>query len=241
MVFYMSARFLLKKFLYLILLIPTLLQAAVDLELDISELSPESLTTMPPVLIGKNGEKIISDINFTNEKVLLNKIPAENEARRLLTATVDKYISKSNVIINKIMNNIIEIPNQVTKSKIIHKLKLNKSFLKNIFNDLYLKKTDMANVFYVTKFNNEAVVITQAEIIGSELNIEFVMSNPDNILNTILNNEGAIKRASVENIRSIGRDVISNNPVIKKMKTYVVSSTLEANYRRLGFTEFTCL
>ncbi|PHZ58645.1 hypothetical protein CRG86_012525 [Photobacterium leiognathi] len=136
----MSARFLLKNFLYLILLIPTLLKAASDLELDISKLSPESLTEMPPVLIGKNGEKIISDINFTNEKVLLDKIPSENEARRLLTATVDKYISKSNVIINKIMNNIIEIPNQVTKSKIVHKLKLNNSFLRKIFNDLYSKK-----------------------------------------------------------------------------------------------------
>ncbi|WP_305818823.1 hypothetical protein [Photobacterium leiognathi] len=54
----MNARFLLLKISYLILLIPTLLQAASDIELDISKLSPESLTTMPPIiLIGKDGEK----------------------------------------------------------------------------------------------------------------------------------------------------------------------------------------
>ena len=237
----MSARFILIKILHLILFIPSLLQAGIDLELDISKLSPESLTTMPPILIGKNGEKIISDINFVNEKVLLDKIPAENEARRLLTATVDKYIAKSNTLLNKIMNNIIEIPNPVTRNKVIHRLRLNNSFLRKIFNELYSKRIDMESSFYVTKFNNEAVVITQTESIGNELHIEFVMSNPDNILNTLLNNEGAIKRASVENIRSIGRDIVSNKPSINKIKSYVVSPTLEANYRRLGFTEFTCL
>lgn len=237
----MNIMFILRKIFYLILLIPTLLQAASDLELDISKLSPEILATIPPLLIGKNGEKVISDTNFTNEKVLLNKIPAENEPRRLLTETVSKYISNSDVIMNKIDNNIIEILDVEKKGRLMHRLRLNKSFLKIIFDDLYSKKIEINSYFYVTKFNNEAVVITQAESIGSELNIEFVMSNPDNILNTILNNEGAIKRASVENIRSIGRDVISNNPVIKRMKAYVVSPTLEANYRRLGFTEFTCL
>ncbi|WP_305817589.1 hypothetical protein [Photobacterium leiognathi] len=82
---------------------------------------------MPPILIGKDGEKIISDINFTNEKVLLNKIPAENEPRRLLTTTIDNYIAKS-TILHKIKDKVIEIPDMVKKGRLIHKLNLNKSF-----------------------------------------------------------------------------------------------------------------
>ncbi|WP_318518878.1 hypothetical protein [Photobacterium leiognathi] len=98
----------------------------------------------------------------------------------------------------------------------------------------------MNSTFYITKFNGEAVVITQTKLNENELHIEYVMSDLDNLLNTALNTEGAIKRASVENIRSIARDVISNNPSITKMKSFVVSPTLEANYRRFGFTEFSC-
>ncbi|WP_305818822.1 hypothetical protein [Photobacterium leiognathi] len=61
----------------------------------------------------------------------------------------------------------------------------------------------MNSAFYVTKFDGEAVVIAQVESLGNELHIEYVMSDPDNILNTVLNTEGGNKRASVENIRSI--------------------------------------
>ncbi|WP_318416644.1 hypothetical protein [Photobacterium leiognathi] len=237
----MGVKFLLKNILYIILLAPTLLQAASDLELDVSKLSPESISEMPPLLIDKNGEKIISDIKFSNDKVLLNKLRAENEPRRLLTTTIDNYIAKSNVILHKIDDDTIDFPDLATKNKARNRVRLNRSFLRQAFDDLYANKIDMHGAFYVTKFDGEAVVIAQAEPLGNELHIEFVMSNPDNILNTILNNEGAIKRASVENIRSIARDVISNNPSITKMKSYVVSPTLEANYRRFGFTELTCL
>ncbi|WP_419237678.1 hypothetical protein ACN08P_08630 [Photobacterium leiognathi subsp. mandapamensis] len=236
----MDVKFLLKNILYIILLIPTLLQAASDLELDVSTLTSESISEILPLLIGRNGEKIISDVSFSNDKVLLNTLPAENEPRRLLTATVDNYIAKSDIILNKIKDKVIEIPDMALKGRVMHKLRLNKSFLKSVFDDLYAKKIEMNSAFYVTKFNGEAVIITQVESHAHELHIEYVMSDPDNLLNTALNNEGAIKRASVENIRSIARDVISNNPSITKMKSYVVSPTLEANYRRFGFTEFSC-
>ncbi|WP_318511862.1 hypothetical protein [Photobacterium leiognathi] len=236
----MDVKFLLKNILYIILLAPTLLQAGSDLELDVSTLTSESISEILPLLIGRNGEKIISDVSFFNDKILLNTLPAENEPRRLLTATVDNYIAKSDIILKKIKDKVIEIPDMAQKGRVMHKLRLNKSFLKSVFDDLYSKKIEMNSAFYVTKFNGEAVVITQVESHAHELHIEYVMSDPDNLLNIILNNEGAIKRASVENIRSIARDVISNNPSITKMKSYVISPTLEANYRRFGFTEFSC-
>ncbi|WP_305811606.1 hypothetical protein [Photobacterium leiognathi] len=236
----MDVKFLLKNIFYIILLAPTLLQAASDLELDVTKLSSESISEICPLLIDKNGEKIISDVSFSNEKVLLDKIPTENEPRRLLTTTVDNYIAKSNIILHKIKDKVIEIPDMAKKGRLMHKLNLNKSFLTKVFNDLYSKRIEMNSTFYITKFNGEAVVITQTKLHENELHIEYVMSDPDNILNTVLNTEGAIKRASVENIRSIARDAISNNPSITKMKSYVVSPTLEANYRRFGFTEFSC-
>ncbi len=61
------------------------------------------------------------------------------------------------------------------------------------------------------------------------------MSNPDNIIDTRLNQTGAIKRASVENVRSIARDIRSNYPSIKHLSAYTKSPILEANYRRMGF------
>ncbi|WP_318477127.1 hypothetical protein [Photobacterium leiognathi] len=111
----MDVKFLLKNILYIILLAPTLLQAASDLELDVNTLTSESISEICPLLIDKNGEKIISDVSFSNEKVLLDKIPTENESRRLLTTTVDNYIAKSNIILHKIKDKVIEIPDMAKK------------------------------------------------------------------------------------------------------------------------------
>lgn len=53
----MGVKFLLKNILYIILLAPTLLQAASDLELDVNTLTSESFSEICPLLIDKNGEK----------------------------------------------------------------------------------------------------------------------------------------------------------------------------------------
>ncbi|WP_305813927.1 hypothetical protein [Photobacterium leiognathi] len=78
----MDVKFIVKIILYILFLTPRLLQAASDLELDVTKLSSESVSEICPLLIDKNGEKIISDVSFSNEKVLLDKIPTENEPRR---------------------------------------------------------------------------------------------------------------------------------------------------------------
>lgn len=89
--------------------------------------------------------------------------------------------------------------------------------------------------YYTTKYNNKPVVITRSIDTLDTLDIDLVMSNPDNIIDTRLNRTGAIKRASVENVRSIARDIRSNHPSIRHLSAYVKSPILEENYRRMGF------
>ncbi|WP_305416086.1 hypothetical protein [Photobacterium leiognathi] len=119
----MGVKFLLKNILYIMLLAPTLLQAASDLRVRCkTNYLQKVFLKCTPLLIDKNGEKIISDIKFcTNDKVLLNKLRAENEPRRLLTTTIDNYIAKSNVILHKIDDDTIDFPDLATKNKARHR------------------------------------------------------------------------------------------------------------------------
>ncbi|MGD6739747.1 hypothetical protein ACN08N_09620 [Photobacterium leiognathi subsp. mandapamensis] len=65
--------------------------------------------------------------------------------------------------------------------------------------------------------------------------IDLVMSNLDNIIKNSLSMEGGIKRASVENIKNIIRDLRENSSSVGRIEAYVVSPILESNLRRMGF------
>ncbi len=213
-----------------------------QLDLDISSLSDQDLTPIKPLLVTKERVTKISDKLFVNSQVRLNKPQSENPSRKILKETVDKFLNNTKETIEKIRRKEISIPDSTLEKKILDDLERNEIFLDSSLDDLKNDKMLSDNVYlFITSHDDNTLIITRTQIKNSSvLEIDTVMSDPANILNTNLMNEGAVKRASVENIRSIARDVRQNQPLIKKISAFVISSTLESNYRRMGFKESPC-
>ncbi|WP_419237681.1 hypothetical protein ACN08P_08645 [Photobacterium leiognathi subsp. mandapamensis] len=238
---------ILKYFLVILAFIPSLCFAVYDsLFLDLAKISEESIHSINPVTLDSNGDRIISDTLFISEKVSLDKPNEQSEQRRMLKAKFQSYIARNKELIKKINNGEIAIPDDDLKFDTKHDLTNNQRFLEASYEDFTENKIEENIHYYLTNVNDENVIISRTEIEENSsgintLEVDLVMSNPDNILKNRLNLQGAVKRASVDNIRSIIRDIRTNNPTIKKVVAYVISPILESNYRRMGFETLFCL
>ncbi|MGD6735901.1 hypothetical protein ACP5PY_05780 [Photobacterium leiognathi subsp. mandapamensis] len=210
------------------------------LVLDIKIVSDQDISTIMPLVIDKNGSKTISNVSFTNEIVTLDKPLSESEPKRLLKKILNDHINRTSSILNDIDNGNISIQNPTLKKHIRTTLKANNYFLQSSYDDFQSDVIDSDVKYYLTKYQDNTVIITRTDsgIPSADydtLDINLVMSNPDNILKNNLSMEGGIKRASVENIRNIIRDLKENSSSVGKVEAYVVSPILESNLRRIGF------
>lgn len=229
------------SFLYLCLIsLSTLSVVGNDLIIDVNELKNQDLTSIPPLLIGENGTSKVSETIFTNEKITLEQPITASEPRKRLKIIVNGYISKSKEILDSIKDGSFIIPDISQKSELIINLRNNYSFLREAIEFIDSNEIFSEYNFHTTKFKGNTLVIAKTYKYGDKLGITLVMSNPENLVNNKLKLIGGIKRASVENVRSIARDVVTNEPSIKLLSAYVLSPTLESNYRRFGFTEELC-
>ncbi|PHZ58644.1 hypothetical protein CRG86_012520 [Photobacterium leiognathi] len=190
------------------------------LALDITIVSEQDTSNIMPLIIDKDGSKVVSDVKFTNEIIVLDKPLSKSEPKRVLKQLLNDYISRTSDILNDIESGDISIQNPELKS--------------------HIKSTLNANKYYLTKYHDNTVVITRTENGISTthydtVDIDLVMSNPDNIIKNSLSMEGGIKRASVENIKNIIRDLRENSSSVDRIEAYVVSPILESNLRRMGF------
>ncbi|PSV10910.1 hypothetical protein [Photobacterium leiognathi] len=238
---------ILKYFLVILAFIPSLCFAVYDsLFLDLAKVSEESIHSINPITLDSNGDRIISEALFISEKVSLDKPNEKSEQRRMLKAKFQSYIARNKELIKNINNGEIAISDDDLKFDTKHDLTNNQRFLESSYEDFTENKIEGNIHYYLTNVNDENVIISRTEIEESSsgintLEVDLVMSNPDNILKNRLNLQGAVKRASVDNIRSIIRDIRTNNPTIKKVVAYVISPILESNYRRMGFETSFCL
>lgn len=205
------------------------------LDLKISSLSEDDIALMYPIIIDSDAKKVISTTPFKNEVIFLHNVEAESSARKELKSILGNYIKRTKALLNNIQKKKIIIEDKAIKNEIKSTLKTNKVFMEAAFEDFKYDQINTQVRYYVTKYNNNPVVITRSIDTLDTLDIDLVMSDPDNILSTRLNLTGAVKRASVENVRSIVRDIKSSYPSIKHLSAYVKSPILEANYRRMGF------
>ncbi|WP_318441175.1 hypothetical protein [Photobacterium leiognathi] len=238
---------ILKYFLVILTFIPSLCFAVDDaLFLELAKISEESIHSINPVTLDSNGDRVISDTLFISEKVSLDKPNEQSEQRRMLKAKFQSYIERNKELIKQINSGEIAIPDGDLKLNTRLDLTNNQRFLEASYEDFTENKIEGNIHYYLTNVNDENVIISRTEIEEDlsgikTLEVDLVMSNPDNILKNRLNLQGAVKRASVDNIRSIIRDIRNNNPTIKKVVAYVISPILESNYRRMGFETLFCL
>ncbi|WP_419240026.1 hypothetical protein [Photobacterium leiognathi] len=211
--------------------------AGKNLTLEIDKIKEQDITSILPILIGNDEETTISDTIFTNEKIVLDKPISLHEARQNLKEVISNYIKKTKKIISDIKDGSIAIPNEALKNEVMLNLRNNDSFLKRTLSSVDSSEVSERYKLYTTKFKGNTVIISQTAIFEGELDIQLVMSDPDNIINNSLKLNGGIKRASVENIRGIIRDLLTNEPSVKTVSAHVISPTLESNYRRVGFKD----
>ncbi|WP_305838392.1 hypothetical protein [Photobacterium leiognathi] len=224
-------------FLYLIIFLFSIKSFAIDevLDLKLSALSEDDISLIHPILIDSNTQKVVSIIPFNNEVISLHKSELEYDERRVLKNTLKTYIKRTKALLNNIKKKKLFIENIALRNEVKSTLVMNKVFMETAYEDFKYNQINTEVRYYITKYNNNPIVITRSIDTLDTLDIDLVMSNPDNIIDTRLNQTGAIKRASVENVRSIARDIRSNYPSIKHLSAYVKSPILEANYRRMGF------
>ncbi|WP_419240021.1 hypothetical protein [Photobacterium leiognathi] len=236
-----------KYFLVILSFIPSLCFAVYDsLFLELAKVQEASIQPINPITLDNNSDRIISDKLFISEKVSLDKPNEQSELRRMLKTKLKSYIKTNKELIKKINSGEIVIPDDDLKFDTKHDLTNNQRFLESSYEDFTENKIEGNINYYLTNVNDENVIISRTEIEENlkgikTLEVDLVMSNPDNILKNRLNLQGAVKRASVDNIRSIIRDIRTNNPTIKKVVAYVISPILESNYRRMGFETLFCL
>ncbi|PSV20284.1 hypothetical protein C0W44_12865 [Photobacterium leiognathi subsp. mandapamensis] len=226
-----------KIFSYLMMFLFSMESFAIDevLDLKLSSLSENDIALIYPVIIDSNADKIISTTPFSNDVIFLHHVEAESPARKELKSILGSYIKRTKALLNNIKKKKIFIENIALRNEIKSTLKTNKVFMEAAYEDFKYDQINTQVRYYTTKYNNKPVVITRSIDTLDTLDIDLVMSNPDNIIDTRLNRTGAIKRASVENVRSIARDIRSNHPSIRHLSAYVKSPILEENYRRMGF------
>ncbi|WP_305369440.1 hypothetical protein [Photobacterium leiognathi] len=224
-------------FLYLMIFLFSIKSFAIDevLDLKLSALSEDDISLIHPILIDSNTQKVISIIPFNNEVISLHKSELEYDERLVLKNTLKTYIKRTKALLNNIKKKKLFIENIALRNEVKSTLVMNKVFMETAYEDFKYNQINTEVRYYITKYNNNPIVITRSIDTLDTLDIDLVIVNPDNIIDTRLNRTGAIKRASVENVRSIARDIRSNYPSIKHLSAYVKSPILEANYRRMGF------
>ncbi|MBP2699975.1 hypothetical protein GY654_08090 [Vibrio parahaemolyticus] len=235
----------LKHFLIILAFIPSLCFAVYDtLYLELAKVAEESIHPINPITLDSNSDKIISDSLFISEKVSLDKSNEQSESRKILKKKIKSYLKRNKELLKKIDNGEIVIHDRDLKLDTRLDLTNNQRFLESSYDDFTENIVSKNIDYYLTNFNNETVIISRTETNLSgvkTLEVDLVMSNPDNILKNRLNLQGAVKRASIDNIRSIIRDLRTNSPTIQKIKAFIISPILESNYRRQGFETSFCL
>ncbi|WP_318416650.1 hypothetical protein [Photobacterium leiognathi] len=232
-----KTRFFLSLFL---ITLSTFSIAGNNLTLELSTIKDQDIRSIHPILIGENGDTTISETIFSNEKIILDKPINLHEARKNLAETLKSFVSKTKKIIRDIKDGSIAIPNEALKNEVMLNLRNNDSFLKRTLSSVDSSEVSERYKLYATKLKGKTVIISQTTTFDDELYVSLVMSDPDNIINNSLKLNGGIKRASVENIRGIVRDLLTNDPSVKTISAHVVSPTLESNYRRIGFKDSPC-
>ncbi|WP_305402391.1 hypothetical protein [Photobacterium leiognathi] len=232
-----KTRFFLSLFL---ITLSTFSIAGNNLTLELSTIKDQDIRSIHPILIGENGDTTISETIFSNEKIILDKPINLHEARKNLAETLKSFVTKTKKIIRDIKDGSIAIPNEALKNEVMLNLRNNDSFLKRTLSSVDSSEVSERYKLYATKLKGKTVIISQTTTFDDELYVSLVMSDPDNIINNSLKLNGGIKRASVENIRGIVRDLLTNDPSVKTISAHVVSPTLESNYRRIGFKDSPC-
>ncbi|WP_318462893.1 hypothetical protein [Photobacterium leiognathi] len=232
-----KTRFFLSLFL---ITLSTFSIAGNNLTLELSTIKDQDIRSIHPILIGENGDTTISETIFSNEKIILDKPINLHEARKNLAETLKSFVTKTKKIIRDIKDGSIAIPNEALKNEVMLNLRNNDSFLKRTLSSVDSSEVSERYKLYATKLKGKTVIISQTTTFDDELYVSLVMSDPDNIINNSLKLNGGIKRASVENIRGIVRDLLTNDPLVKTISAHVVSPTLESNYRRIGFKDSPC-
>ncbi|WP_318467900.1 hypothetical protein [Photobacterium leiognathi] len=232
-----KTRFFLSLFL---ITLSTFSIAGNNLTLELSTIKDQDIRSIHPILIGENGDTTISETIFSNEKIILDKPISLHEARKNLAETLKSFVTKTKKIIRDIKDGSIAIPNEALKNEVMLNLRNNDSFLKRTLSSVDSSEVSERYKLYATKLKGKTVIISQTTTFDDELYVSLVMSDPDNIINNSLKLNGGIKRASVENIRGIVRDLLTNDPSVKTISAHVVSPTLESNYRRIGFKDSPC-
>ncbi|WP_318410485.1 hypothetical protein [Photobacterium leiognathi] len=232
-----KTRFFLSLFL---ITLSTFSIAGNNLTLELSTIKDQDIRSIHPILIGENGDTTISETIFSNEKITLDKPINLHEARKNLAETLKSFVTKTKKIIRDIKDGSIAIPNEALKNEVMLNLRNNDSFLKRTLSSVDSSEVSERYKLYATKLKGKTVIISQTTTFDDELYVSLVMSDPDNIINNSLKLNGGIKRASVENIRGIVRDLLTNDPSVKTISAHVVSPTLESNYRRIGFKDSPC-
>ncbi|WP_318497151.1 hypothetical protein [Photobacterium leiognathi] len=232
-----KTRFFLSLFL---ITLSTFSIAGNNLTLELTTIKEQDIRSIHPILIGENGDTTISETIFSNEKIILDKPINIHEARKNLAETLKSFVTKTKKIIRDIKDGSIAIPNEALKNEVMLNLRNNDSFLKRTLSSVDSSEVSERYKLYATKLKGKTVIISQTTTFDDELYVSLVMSDPDNIINNSLKLNGGIKRASVENIRGIVRDLLTNDPSVKTISAHVVSPTLESNYRRIGFKDSPC-
>ncbi|WP_318436240.1 hypothetical protein [Photobacterium leiognathi] len=232
-----KTRFFLSLFL---ITLSTFSIAGNNLTLELSTIKDQDIRSIHPILIGENGDTTISETIFSNEKIILDKPINLHEARKNLAETLKSFVTKTKKIIRDIKDGSIAIQNEALKNEVMLNLRNNDSFLKRTLTSVDSSEVSERYKLYTTKLKGKTVIISQTTTFDDELYVSLVMSDPDNIINNSLKLNGGIKRASVENIRGIVRDLLTNDPSVKTISAHVVSPTLESNYRRIGFKDSPC-
>ncbi|WP_318507764.1 hypothetical protein [Photobacterium leiognathi] len=232
-----KTRFFLSLFL---ITLSTFSIAGNNLTLELTTIKEQDIRSIHPILIGENGDTTISETIFSNEKIILDKPINLHEARKNLAETLKSFVTKTKKIIRDIKDGSIAIPNEALKNEVMLNLRNNDSFLKRTLSSVDSSEVSERYKLYATKLKGKTVIISQTTTFDDELYVSLVMSDPDNIINNSLKLNGGIKRASVENIRGIVRDLLTNDPSVKTISAHVVSPTLESNYRRIGFKDSPC-
>ncbi|PSW64346.1 hypothetical protein [Photobacterium leiognathi] len=232
-----KTRFFLSLFL---ITLSTFSIAGNNLTLELTTIKEQDIRSIHPILIGENGDTTISETIFSNEKIILDKPINLHVARKNLAETLKSFVTKTKKIIRDIKDGSIAIPNEALKNEVMLNLRNNDSFLKRTLSSVDSSEVSERYKLYATKLKGKTVIISQTTTFDDELYVSLVMSDPDNIINNSLKLNGGIKRASVENIRGIVRDLLTNDPSVKTISAHVVSPTLESNYRRIGFKDSPC-
>ncbi|WP_422766603.1 hypothetical protein ACOX9X_08340 [Photobacterium leiognathi subsp. mandapamensis] len=169
--------------------------AGKNLTLEIDKIKEQDITSILPILIGNDEQTTISDTIFTNEKIVLDKPISLHEARQNLKEVISNYIKKTKKIISDIKDGSIAIPNEALKNEVMLNLRNNDSFLKRTLSSVDSSEVSERHKLYTTKFKGNTIIISQTAIFEGELDIQLVMSDPDNIINNSLKLNGGIKKS----------------------------------------------